>query len=66
MSIDGAKNLGDWGRLIPVTNNVHITQTNDLSQDGLAVHVTTKIAGMRLKVHDRFDAYGNYLGSDFA
>jgi hypothetical protein len=66
MGIDGTKPLGEWGKFIPVSNNIHLTQTNDNSRDGKAVHITTEISGLSVKVHDRFDANGNYLGSNFA
>jgi hypothetical protein len=66
MPINGKEKLGDWGRKIPTNlKNVHITQTNENARDGEGVHVTTNIPGNPAKVHDRFDANGNYLGSDF-
>ncbi|MGM0486167.1 MAG: hypothetical protein ACQESR_05325 [Planctomycetota bacterium] len=65
MGIEGTQPLGDWGKKIPVNDNVHITQTNATSRDGLGVHITTNIPGEQVKVHDRFDAKGNYLGSNF-
>ena len=66
MSIDGTKKLGDWGKLIPTTNNGHITQTNANSDDGKAVHDTTNIRGTQFKVQTRFNSDGNYLDSNFA
>ncbi len=61
-----SKNLGNWGKMTPVNDSSHITQTNSNADAGLGAHVTTNIPGMPLKVHDFFDANGNYLGSDFA
>ncbi len=66
MPIEGTKDLGIWGKLIPVNDSCHITQTNQSSHDGYATHVTTEVPSLPVKVHDRFDANGNYLGSDFA
>ncbi len=65
MGIKGTEYLGDWGKMIPVSDTTHVTQTNENSRDGRAVHVTTNIPGTSVKVHDRFDENGNYLGSDF-
>lgn len=66
MPIDGAVPLHNWGNLTPVNRDVHITQTNLNSRDGLAAHVTTNIPDLPVKVHDRFDANGNYQGNNFA
>ena len=66
MGIRGAEGLGNWGKKIPTSlDNVHVTQTNKNSDDGRAVHITTNILGTKAKVHDRYDAAGNYLGSNF-
>jgi len=59
------KNLGNWGRMFEVNENVHITQTNDNSRDGKGSHVTTCIKGTPIKIHDSFDAEGNFFGSDY-
>lgn len=66
MSIDGTKKLGNWGKFIPVSSSIHITQTNSESNDGIGVHITTDISGLPVKLHDRYNANGNYLGSSFA
>ena len=66
MPIDGTKPLGDWGKLIPVNDNVHITQTNAISDEGKGAHVTTNIPGERIKVRDYFDANGNFDRTNFA
>lgn len=55
----------DWAKIIPVNNDSHVTQTNNISRDGYAVHITNNIRGTQAKVQDRFDASGNYLGSNF-
>ena len=34
MGIEGTQRLQDWGKKIPVNDNVHITQTNATSRDG--------------------------------
>ena len=60
------KDLGNWGRMFEVNDNIHITQTNENSFDGRGAHVTTCIKGTPIKIHDSFDACGNFLGSDFA
>ncbi|MDP1694469.1 MAG: hypothetical protein Q8L34_02925 [Candidatus Woesearchaeota archaeon] len=65
MPIEGTERLGDWGKKIPVNPNAHVTQTNPSSRDGQAVHITTNIPTEPVKVQDRFDAGGNYLGSNF-
>ena len=65
MSIEGTEIMGNWGKKIPVNEYVHITQTNDSSREGKGVHITTNILGTQAKAHDYFDAYGNFLGSDF-
>ncbi len=65
MPIEGSKPLGEWGKLIPVTRFSHITQTNASSADGNAFHITTDIPETPMKLHDKFDAQGNYLGFDF-
>lgn len=57
--------IGDWGKLIPVNNDVHITQTNENAYVGSGVHVTTNISGTQIKVHDYFDANGNFKKTDF-
>jgi hypothetical protein len=57
--------MGNWGKLIPVNPDVHITQTNENANVGNGVHVTTNIPGTQVKVHDYFDANGNYLGTGF-
>jgi len=66
MTIKGTELLGNWGKKTPVNENVHITQTNSNSRDGEGVHITTEIPGSPIKIHDRFDKDGNYLGSNFA
>lgn len=66
MSIEGTKRMGDWGKLIPVNQNQHISQTNVNARDGYAVHITTNIPGTNFKVHDRLDSGGDYLKSNFA
>ena len=66
MSIEGTEHLGDWGKMIPVNDQVHFTQTNANSGDGLGMHVTTDIPGEQIKVQDRFDENGKYFGSNFA
>ena len=58
--------MGNWGKLIPVNDNTHVTQTNKVSRDGYGVHITTGIPNSGVKVHDRFDSLGNYLGNNFA
>jgi len=65
MTIQGTQQMGNWGKKIPVNDNVHVTQTNQLSKDGYAAHITTSIPGERVKIHDRFDAGGNFLGTSF-
>lgn len=60
-----AKDLGTWGRMFEVNDNIHITQTNENSNDGKGAHVTTCFNGIPVKIHDSFDAEGNFLGSDF-
>jgi hypothetical protein len=57
--------MGDWGKIIPVNENVHISQTNQNAYEGTGAHVTTKIQGTQVKVHDYFDANGNFLRTDF-
>ena len=67
MAIDGTEKMGDWGKMVPThLPNAHITQTNASAYDGVGAHVTTNIPSTPFKVHDRFDANGNSLGSDFA
>ena len=66
MTIEGTKYLGSWGKMIPVNDTQHITQTNISSDDGKGVHITQNISGTPSKVQDRFDSQGNYLGSNFA
>lgn len=66
MSIDGTKYLGNWGKMIPVNDNSHITQTNVDSCDGLGFHATINIPGTQFKVHDKFDANGEFIGSYFS
>lgn len=66
MAIEGTKKLGDWGKMIPVSNNQHVTQTNINSYDGLSFHNTLNISETPFKVHDRFDKNGNFLSSDFS
>ena len=66
MFIKETEKLGNWGKKIPVNENVHITQTNSESRDGKAVHITTNIPGTSIKVHDRFDKDGNYLRNNFS
>lgn len=65
MTIPGTKKLGDWGKMVPASENSHITQTNVNSHDGYAAHVTTQIPDTSAKVHDYFDSEGNYLRSSF-
>ena len=66
MPIDGTEKMGDWGKKVPThLPNVHITQTNKKARDAQGGHVTTNIPGTQAKVHDKFDANGNYLGSSF-
>jgi len=65
MAIEGTEYIKDWGKKIPVSDNSHITQTNNISRDGEGAHITTNIQGTNAKVHDRYDANGNYLGSNF-
>lgn len=65
MPIEGTEKMGDWGKKIPSSDNSHLTQTNENSRDGEGAHVTTNIPGTSVKVHDRYDAEGNYLGSNF-
>ena len=65
MPIDNTKTLGNWGKKSPVTENIHITQTNNQARDGKGVHVTTNISGTQAKVHDYFDEQGNFSGSGF-
>lgn len=65
MTINDSSNMGDWGKKIPVNSNSHITQTNSNSYDGRAAHVTTNIPGTGTKIHDRFDANGNFTGTDW-
>lgn len=68
MGSDGSKSLGDWGKMTPVSSdddsNVHITQTNENSNDGTGAHVTTQVGDV--SVHDYFDQDGNYNGSDYS
>lgn len=67
MGIEGTEYVGDWGKKIPIDlKKTHILQTNDNARDGQAAHVTTNITGTQVKVHDRFDSSGNYLGSNFS
>ena len=66
MSINGSEYMQEWGKKIPVNDFSHITQTNDLSRDGLGAHITWNVPGENWCVHDRFDANGNFGGSSFA
>jgi len=65
MSIDGAKNLSDWGRYTPVNDSgsIHITQTSDKAVIGEGAHITTQVQGESF--HDYFDSQGNYKSSDY-
>ena len=66
MSIEGTQGMGNWGKKIPVNGTQHISQTNVNASDGYGVHITTGIPGMGIKIHDRLDSGGNYLGNNFA
>ena len=65
MAIKGTEKMGDWGKMIPVNDTAHITQTNDQARDGSGAHVTTNIPGENAKVRDYFDSTGNYTGTGF-
>lgn len=41
-----SKNLGNWGRVTPVTGSTHITQTNKNSRAGEGAHITTTVPGI--------------------
>ena len=66
MAIEGTKAMGNWGKLIPVNEQSHITQTNDNSRDGQAVHITWNVPGEQAKLHDRFTSEGVFVGTDIA
>lgn len=65
MPIEGTKDLGNWGKMVPTEDsNIHITHTNENADRGPGAHITTQVPGVPVVIRDYFDADGNYTGSE--